>query len=104
MTAGRKDDKGKIRVDLLPTEALVEVAKVLTFGASKYDPWNWKAGMAYSRLYGATLRHLFAWSEREDHDPESGLLHLAHAGCNILFLLAYQVLNIGTDDRYKGEK
>ena len=101
---GTKHDSGKIRVDLLPTEALTEVAKVLTFGASKYDAWNWKKGFAWSRLYGAALRHLFAWHQREDHDPESGLLHLAHAGCCVLFLLAHQVLELGTDDRYKGEK
>lgn len=97
---GKKFDNGKIPLHLLPTEALKEIGKVLSFGAEKYDPWNWKCGMKWSRLSGAALRHLFAWLEREDKDSETGLSHLAHAGCCILFLLTYEVLGLGEDDRW----
>ena len=42
---GMKYDSGKPRYDLLPPELLEEAAKVLTFGAQKYEPRNWEAGM-----------------------------------------------------------
>jgi hypothetical protein len=86
---GRKDDQQKNRVDLLPVDALQEVAKVLTHGANKYGDYNWSSGISYHRCYGALLRHMFAWWIRQDVDPETGLSHLAHACCNVLFLLAF---------------
>ena len=101
MSEGLKYDTGKIPLELLPPEALTEIAKVLAFGAEKYGCHNWRKGMAWSRLVGAILRHLFAWMQGEDKDQESGLSHLAHAGCDILFLLTYEINSIGIDDRYK---
>jgi hypothetical protein len=97
---GTKHDQGKPRTDLLPPVALEEVAKVLTFGASKYNDHNWRLGFKYSRLIGAALRHIFAFSKGEDRDPETGLLHLAHAACCILFLIDHIMLGYGSDDRY----
>lgn len=99
-----KHDSQKPRTDLLPFEALEEVSKVLAHGASKYADHNWRKGMAWSRLLGASLRHLFSWAKGEDLDEESGLSHLAHAACCILFLISYTLNGSGTDDRYKGEK
>lgn len=86
---GLKYDEGKIGVHLLPPGALLEIAKVLDFGARKYAAWNWSKGLLYTRLYAALLRHLWAWFRGEDSDPETGLSHLAHAGCCVLFLLHY---------------
>ena len=60
---------------------------------------NWEKGMDWSRVYGALLRHLFSWWRGYDKDPETGLSHLAHAGCCVLFLLAYTLRNVGKDDR-----
>ena len=97
---GVKHDAGKPRMDLLPPEALREIAAVLAFGAQKYDAHNWRKGVAYSRLIAACLRHLFAWVGREDKDPESGRSHLAHAACCLLFLITFEQTNTGTDDRY----
>lgn len=77
----------------------MEIAKVLDFGAKKYDSWNWSKGIAWSRVYGALLRHLFAWWRGEDRDPESGLSHLAHAGCCLVFLLQYNLTRRSYDDR-----
>jgi len=101
---GKKFDQDKIPMELLPTEALREIAKVLKFGSEKYDAWNWKKGMKWSRLAGAALRHLYAWLEREDKDPETNLSHLAHLGCCVLFLLTYETLGIGIDDRWKPQE
>lgn len=97
---GRKDDQGKVRLDLLPRIALRAIAGVLTFGAIKYDPWNWAQGMDWSRVRAALDRHLHLYDDGIDFDEESGFLHLAHAGCCILFLLTYQILGLGKDDRY----
>lgn len=99
---GVKHDSSKVRLELLSMIALIEIGKVATFGAAKYDDNNWRKGFKWSRLLGAALRHLFAFIGGEDKDPESGLSHLAHAGCCILFLLEHEVTHKELDDRYKG--
>lgn len=88
---GTKFDAGKPRTELLPWPALFEVAKVLTHGAEEHGDWNWRKGMSYSRLIGATLRHIGAWADGKNIDPQWGLSHLAHAACDILFLLTYEL-------------
>lgn len=86
-----KFDAGKQDWSLLPVSSIEEVLKVLAYGKEKYGAWNWTNGdgMSYSRLFNATLRHVFAWWRGEDLDKESGLSHLAHAACNVLFLLYF---------------
>lgn len=96
-----KHDNGKLPLDLLPFDALEEVAKVLAFGAQKYQANQWRKGMAWSRLYAAALRHISASIQKTDIDTESGLDHLAHACCCLLFLLSYKKTNTGEDDRYE---
>ncbi len=86
---GRKFDLDKIRTDLLPSRALEEVAAILTHGSKKYGDRNWETGIKYGRLYGALLRHLWAWWRGESVDEETGKSHLAHAACCILMLLHY---------------
>lgn len=85
---GRKDDAGKLDWTLMPWAGLSEILRVLEFGAKKYDRDNWrKVPDAKRRYMSAALRHLIAHARGEALDPESGLSHLAHAGCCILFLL-----------------
>lgn len=98
---GQHFDADKLRMELIPPELLYAVAKILTYGASKYAPNNWLGGMDWSRLCGSIERHYYAWKTGEDNDPESGLPHLAHAACNIAFLLTYTERNLGHDDRRK---
>lgn len=101
---GLKFDGEKTCLDLFPFEALEEISKVLTYGAKKYAAHNWRLGMSWSRYYAACLRHLNAWNSGQDIDPESGLSHLAHAGCCMAFLIASAVSNLGTDDRWRPSK
>ena len=90
------------RLDLLPTAPLEEVARVLAHGAEKYDPYNWCNGTRWGRCYRALLSHAWAWWRGEDTDPDSGLSHLAHCICNLLFLMEYQRNGWGEDDRFRG--
>lgn len=99
-TGAIKDNKSKPRVDLLPSLPLVEIAKVLTYGARKYKPNNWRFGLPWGDTYASMQRHLLAWQNREDKDPETGISHLAHAGCQLMFLLEYELTKTGTDDRW----
>ncbi len=96
---GKKADDGKLPFDLLPHDAITEIVKVLQFGVYKYEARNWEKGMHWSRPYAALMRHMYAWWRGQDLDPETGLSHLAHAGCCILFLLAFWLRKHGTDDR-----
>lgn len=85
---GRKSDAGKPRLSLLPWRAVQQIVAVLEFGAAKYGADNWqRVPEARQRYFDATMRHLLAWWDGERLDAESGLPHLAHAGCCILFLL-----------------
>lgn len=85
---GQKHDASKPRYSLLPVGSVEHVIDVLEFGATKYTPDNWQhVSDARTRYYDATMRHLSVWWQGETHDAESGLHHLAHAACCILFLL-----------------
>lgn len=97
---GLKYDEGKPRMWLLPFQALVEVARVLTFGAFKYVPNSWQeVENAEERYANALLRHIASIQAGETYDSESGLLHWSHVGCNALFLIwfALQKENNGKD-------
>jgi hypothetical protein len=86
---GLKHDQGKLDYTLVPWDGLEEVIKVLEFGANKYSRDNWrKVENAEARYMAAAFRHMVAHNFGEVNDPESGLPHLAHAGCCILFMLA----------------
>lgn len=62
---------------------------------------NWERGMAWSRPFGALMRHMWAWWGGEDNDPETGYSHLSHALCCVVFLSVYRRRGIGADDRHK---
>jgi hypothetical protein len=96
-----KYDSQKPRMDLLPLDVLEGVAEVLQFGATKYGDYNFAKGMKYSRLLAATLRHISSFQRGEDIDKESGLLHLNHAICSLIFLSFYEKYKTGEDDRCK---
>jgi hypothetical protein len=95
-----KADTGKVPMSLLPRSALTAEAAVLAFGAKKYAAHNWRKGMVWSRLLDAALRHLTAFADGEDVDPETGLSHLAHLRCCAGFLIEYQEKGLGQDDRH----
>lgn len=84
---GRKYDSGKLRYDLVPVMALEEVTRVITLGAEKYDPENWKNVPEGRRRYtAAAFRHIEAWRKGETTD-EIGTHHIANAISNLMFIL-----------------
>jgi len=100
-----KHDDNKTDWSLMPWECVEEINKVLDFGARKYAPNNWRtgSGFSYTRVISSLLRHTFAWVRGEDLDPESGLSHLSHMGCNVIFLIYYNKhkARYNNDDRFK---
>ena len=97
---GRKNDSEKtVRPELIPPELIEATGTILAFGAKKYADRNWEKGMNWSRVFGALMRHLWAWWKKEESDPETGYSHLWHAACCLSFLIAYEQRTIGTDDR-----
>ena len=87
---GMKFDNGKPDYSLLPFAAIDEVVKVLTYGAAKYDRFNWEKVEAV-RYQAATMRHFSTHMQGEKIDPESGISHLAHAICSLLYLLDFEL-------------
>ena len=88
MNEGMKFDSRKPRWSLLPKGAVLQIIEALEFGAAKYAENNWqKVDNGRQRYYDALMRHLEAWWSGEKTDRESGLSHLAHAGCCLVFLL-----------------
>lgn len=95
---GDRYNSGKPMMSLLPPIALEEVAKVLTYGAKKYDKHNWLKGLPWTEILDSAERHINAWKKGEDID-ESGCLHIAHAACNLLMLIEMIHLREDLDDR-----
>jgi hypothetical protein len=88
---GVKYDNEKPQWSLLPFKALTEVVEVLTYGAKKYAPDNWKkVPNAKQRYIDACFRHLTAYVGGEKLDGETGKSHLAHGLCCMLYLLAFE--------------
>lgn len=99
--SGARYNEGKLRWGLMSWPALREVVRVLEFGAKKYAAWNWTKGLSWSDCFSSLQRHLLAWYEGEDRDPETGLSHMAHVACNAMFLMHFILFGTGTDDRPK---
>ncbi len=96
-----KHDQDKEPLALIDPEFPLGVARVLAFGANKYSEWNWAEGtFAWSRLLSAMQRHILAFQGGEELDKESGLPHLDHAACCLMFLRRYASDGLGKDDRF----
>jgi len=86
--SGLKYDGNKLDWCLLPWKEVEEAVEVLTIGANKYSPDNWKrVPNRLDRYFSALMRHTTAWVNGEQNDPETGKSHLAHAMCCLLFLM-----------------
>lgn len=98
---GIKHDQEKPDMSLLSSIALLKVAQVMTFGKTKYSANNWRGGFQWTRPLAASLRHIFSYLGGQDKDPETGVSHLAHAVCCLMFVLEFEETHKHLDDRYK---
>lgn len=98
---GIKYDNSKPMMELIAPEFLEGTADILTYGASKYSQRNWELGIRYGRVFGALMRHLWAWWRGNKVDNDTGKSHLWHASCCLMFLIAYEARDMGQewDDR-----
>lgn len=98
---GAKVDGGKPRMGLVLgafSKALEEVGEVGTFGADKYSDNGWQqVPDGINRYMDAALRHIFK-SFREDIDPDSGRLHMAHGAWCLLAILEKTLENKNVDN------
>lgn len=82
-----KEDHGKRRWRLLPWGPIEDVVRVLEYGATKYAAESWRrTPNGSARYWEAAMRHLIAWRQGEVYDTESGLPHIAHALCCLVFV------------------
>lgn len=66
------------------------VGHVLAFGAAKYGENNWRKGGILKHVLAAAQRHILAIAEKGERiNEESGLPHIDHALCNLMFAFVY---------------
>jgi len=95
---GNRYNDGKLKWSLVDYKALEPMVKVLDYGTLKYAPHNWKKGLLVTEVCESMLRHIHAFLDCENNDPESGLPHIGHIQCNAMFLGA-MVKRPDMDDR-----
>ena len=98
---GLRFNEGKLRYDLVNPYGHMEMVKVLTAGAQKYEERNWEKGMPWSKVIASLKRHYEAIERGEDYDKETGELHASHLACNAHFLASYYHIYPQGDDRIK---
>lgn len=101
LARGLRFNTDKNQLQLIPEYALKQIGKVMTKGALKYAPNNWRKGMPWSEVEASLQRHLMAYKDCEDFDQESGIYHMAHVAVNAMFIIDYYRSNPQFDDRYK---
>lgn len=97
---GVKHDSGKPDYSLLTRPMVESLIRAMMYGEGKYGRGNFRSGFTNTRLVAAAMRHLMAYLDGEDLDPESGVSHLGHAQAAIAMLLDNVATGTSTDGRY----
>lgn len=97
---GARFNEGKAKWGLVPQSALLPMVKVLEFGAQKYAAHNWMKGLSIVEICESMKRHLDAFMENQNNDPESGISHIGHIQCNAMFLAWMMENRPDLDDRF----
>ena len=101
MKDGVKYDACKTRYDLIPAYPLEQLARLYTFGATKYADNNWRKGLRWGRCFAAMMRHAWLWWGGEDCDKETGLSHMAAVAFCAFSLMEFSKTHKEFDDRVK---
>lgn len=95
----------KSRQFFTPPSFRILVGAALELGAKKYGPFNWRKDPVRASDYlDPLLRHIESWSDGEDLDPESKIIHLAHAAACCAILIDAELCGTLIDDREKSGK
>ena len=90
----------KFKMSNVPACVLGEVGVAMTEGAIKYGSYNFRsAKMSARTYYDGTMRHLMAWWEGEDIDPDSGLHHVTKAIASLVVLRDSMINETFVDSR-----
>ena len=88
LSSFKKDDSSKNRLELIEPKFIEGLGAVLTLGATKYAPNNWKNASEedIERIKGALLRHIMTYLSGDKIDEESKVSHLYHASFGLMTL------------------
>lgn len=90
----------KVPFTLIPENVIAELGLALLEGSRKYGSYNWRiAGVRASVYIDALRRHLGAWWNGENIDPDSGVSHITKAIACLVILRDSMMINNWTDDR-----
>ena len=90
----------KAPMSTVPANVMAEVGVAMLEGAVKYGRHNYRVtGVRNSVYYDGTMRHLMAWWEGEDLDPDSGVSHITKAIASLVVLRDAMLNDMATDDR-----
>ncbi len=88
---------------------ILEALGPLQYGREKYAAYNWEKGLPFTAVSDAGLRHALGVPYDSEgrpttHDPESGLNHVEHLVCNVMFAACLSLHNLsgkleGIDNR-----
>ena len=89
----------------IPFPVLYEIGTAMLEGACKYRRHNYRvAGVRVSVYIEAAFRHLAAYWEGEDIDPDSGLSHISKAMASLVVLRDAMMSDMAQDDRPPSSK
>lgn len=90
----------KFPMSTVPTGFIGLMGLGMMEGARKYGRHNYRvSGVRASVYYDAAMRHLMAYWEGQDIDPDSGLPHLVKAACCCAVLFDSMAMGNWVDDR-----
>lgn len=90
----------KVPASTVPRRVVGEVGLAMLEGAAKYGRSNYRvAGVRASVYFDAANRHLDAWWEGQDLDPDSGLSHVTKAIAGLMVLRDSMLQGNWQDDR-----
>lgn len=97
-----KDSCGvkKVPFSTVSAPVMAEIGLAMLEGALKYGRHNYRVvGVRASVYYDALLRHITAWWEGEDIDPDSGVNHVTKAIATLVVLRDAMLNDKLADDR-----
>lgn len=97
-TGGEKGSK-LARYDLIPSDALRQLAELYGKGADKYAARNWERGYDWSLSFAALQRHAWQFWSGQDTDEETGAAHMASVAWHALALVTFMSQHPEFDDR-----